>query len=209
MDQTIKQTLTGNTTCKLNNEKDLLSQNPQSYTATISGVNKVYSLFPGTVLFLGFYKGVGTLSVAVSNHEIVRYLNLTEIQEWSNSKVETGTYLGTANSRTGLQIEYCTQWKGESKYPVRINTDLYFKQNPIDILNGIYTPTNETDIRKGITRPNDIVTFTDDQKKEWESQAELDTSHEIDPDAFQITSPFNVPESARYMLSDNGGGRVH
>lgn len=159
--------LTGLTTCKLKNETDLKKTNPSSFTATISGVDKVYSLFPGTVLFLGYYKGMGTLTVAVSNHEIVRYLNLNQIQDWTFAELKKGDYIGTAYKQSGLQFEYATQWKGESPYPVRVKNNLFFKQNPIDILEGKYTPTREVDIQPGITLPRDKVEFTEDQLKEW------------------------------------------
>ena len=92
--------LTGTTTCKLNNEDDLKKANPKTYTATISGAKKVYNLFPGTVLFLGYYRKMGTVTIAISNHEIIRYCNLENIQYWSNSSALKGQYIGTAYART-------------------------------------------------------------------------------------------------------------
>ena len=167
MNSDIMKTLSGTASCKLVNEIDLNSDNPSNFTATISGIHNVYSLFPGTVLFLGYYKNMGTITIAVSNHEIIRYLNMKDIQSWSYSSIKRGQYLGQAYSRSGLQFEYCTQWKGESKYPVRVNNNIYFKQNPIDILNGIYVPTKEVDIQNGVTRPKQKVKFNEDQLLEW------------------------------------------
>lgn len=167
MDLKVLKALTGSTTGKLKNEDDLKKSNPKSYTATISGVKEVYNLFPGTVLFLGFYKKMGTATIAVSNHEIVRYCNLQDLQSWNYSKVKKGQLVGHAFAQSGLQFEYCTQWKGESKYPVRINNKLYFKQNPLDILNGIYVPKNEIDICYSSTLPGNKVSFTSQQLLEW------------------------------------------
>ena len=175
MNSAVMKALTGLTTCKLNNEKDLKTKTPQSFTAIITGATKIYSLFPGKVLYLGFYKGMGTLTISVSNHEFVRYLNMNDIQVWNNATIRAGQYLGTAYAKTGLQFEYCTQWQGESKYPVRINNNLYFKQNPIDILEGKYVPQNEINISPGITRPNDVVKFTADQLLEWGDDTDDDT----------------------------------
>lgn len=167
MNSKILNLLSGSTDGYLNNELDLNSKNPSNYTATISGVKIVYNLFPGKVLFLGYYQNKGTVTIAVSNHEIVRYLNLKDIQVWNVSKIDKGQLLGHVYSHSGLQFEYCTQWKGSSVYPVRINNNLYYKQNPIDILNGQYTPTLEVDVQSGITRPHDKIVFTPDQTKEW------------------------------------------
>jgi len=153
--------------CKLINEKDLSSKNPTSFTATISGVNKVYNLFPGIVLFLGYFEKMGTVTIAVSNHEIIRYLNLKDIQGWNYVKVAKGDYIGQAYPNKPMQFEYCTQWKGDSPYPVRVNNKLYFKQNPIDILNGLYVPKGEIDVQSGVVRPNDKVIFTEAQLLEW------------------------------------------
>lgn len=176
MDSEIKKTLTGNTTAKLDNEKDLSSNRPSSYTATISGVTTVYNLFPGTVVFLGYYQGSGSVYVEVSNHELIRYLNLNDIQVWKGSELEKGDVIGTVKSRVGLQVEYCTQWKGESPYPVRFNNRLFYKQNPIDILNGLYFPYKEITVKNGIVRPNDKITFTQDELKEWGKPVQGDST---------------------------------
>lgn len=167
MNSSIKQALTRATSCKLNNEDNLKKSNPSTFTATISGVTKVYNLFPGTVLFLGFYKKMGTVTVAISNHEIIRYCNLQDIQCWVNRPITKGQLVGTAFTASGLQFEYCTQWKGDSIYPVRINNNLYFKQNPLDILNGIYTPVKETNIQYTSLKVDDKVQFTSEQLLEW------------------------------------------
>lgn len=167
MDSKIKEALTGATTCKLDNEKDLLSKDPTNFTASISGVKKVYSLFPGKVLFLGFYNNMGTLVLSASNHEIIRYLNLKNIEAWSSQEIRQGDYLGESYANKPLLFEYCTHWKGDSVYPVRTNNNLYYKQNPIDILSGTYVPTPAITIQPGINTFNDRVEFTDDQRREW------------------------------------------
>ena len=174
MDSSILKTLSGATTGKLNNEKDLNSSDPQSFIATFSGITDVYNLFPGRVAYLGYYNNSGSVYVQVSNHELVRYLNLDTIEIYKGNYLVTGEKIGSVKAKRHLQFEYCTQWKGESIYPVRYNNKLYFKQNPIDLLNGLYVPQEEITIASGITRPNDTVEFTDDQSLEWRSMFDIE-----------------------------------
>ena len=158
----------GSTTYKLDNEKDLRSKNPTTYTATISGVKNVYAILPGTVLFLGYYKGTGTAYVSISKHEMVRYMNLKELAVWKGQEISKGDLIGTTLA-TPLQFEYCTVYQQGSKYPVRFADRTYYKQNPIDLLDGTYWPYKELDLRSGIVRTNNTFTFTEEQKKEWYS----------------------------------------
>lgn len=167
-------TLTGGKTCKLINESDLMSKRPTSFTAVISGVDEVYCLFPGTVEFIGSYKNDGTVTLLVTNHEIIRYLHLDDIPVIRNSLIETGAFLGKVPKRKNLEIEYCTQWRGESKYPIRLNTRTYYKQNPMDLLNGLYAPPREYAIEDGINRPNDTVELEPEQLLEWGTEAQYE-----------------------------------
>ena len=209
MDQQVMKTLTGGKTCKLINETDLNSNKPTSFTAKFSGVSEVYCLFTGTVEFYGYYNGVGTVTVLVTNHEIVRYINIDNIQLERNQFLEPGTLIGKANKRKGLAFEYCTQWRGESKYPIRLNNRTYYKQNPIDLLNGLYIPPRELEVEYGINRPDDTVEFTKEQLSEWSDQTNPNDFLQIDENAVQITSLTNIPKSALEMLSYNGGGKDH
>lgn len=167
MDSAILKTLTGSTTAKLKNESDLKKTNPSSYTATFTGVNRVYNLFPGTVLFLGYYKGLGTITVKVSPYEIIRYCNLTDMRVWYNSEVETTTFLGVADLHKGLQLEYCTSGPETSKFPVRINETTYYKQNPIKILDGEWTPQQSSLPQMSSVSNKNPIKFTEDQLLEW------------------------------------------
>lgn len=179
MDQDIMRTLSGHTNCILTNEKDLKSRRPKSFTALISNIDKVHNLFPGSVLYYGTFEGSGTVNIAVSNHEIVRYLYLSEINNWPGSNLEEGALIGTAGRRHTLGFEYCTQWRGDSKYPVRVLNRTYYKQNPIDLLDGAYIPPKESNVMYGINRPNDLVSLTQEQKKEW-SNPFINNDLEID-----------------------------
>ena len=162
--------LTGGSNYNFNNEKDLRSSRPSNYTATISGFTDVYNILPGTVLFLGYYKGNATVYLAVSKHEMIRYMNLKTFNVWKGQDVTKGEFIGTIGN-TPLQFEYCTVYKQESNYPVRFDSDItYYKQNPIDILDGVYWPYREEKVQKGIVRTNSPeYNFTSQQKHEWYS----------------------------------------
>lgn len=201
MDSAILKTLTGSTTAKLKNEVDLRRADPSSYTATFTGVNKVYSLFPGTVLFLGYYKGLGTVTVKVSPYELIRYCNLTDMRVWYNSEVETTTFLGIADPHKGLQLEYCTSGPETSKFPVRINETTYYKQNPIKLLDGEWTPQQPTEATEYLSFPSNTIELTNDEILEWGIPR---SAYGTDPDKI-ISNLNDMPESTIYMLSDNKG----
>ena len=167
MNGQIANTLTNNKHYSFVNEINLSSNRPKDYTAILNGFTQVYNIFEGTVVYIGVYKGDGTIYVQVSNHELIRYLHLKNIQVYKGSHVDIGYYLGDIANKDGLGFEYCTQWKGNSIYPVRYNNKLYYKQNPIDILSGNYNPISQVDITNGCILPHQKATFTEDELKEW------------------------------------------
>lgn len=157
--------LSGGKTYKLQNEKDLRSNRPSNYTATISGFKEVFNILPGTVLFLGFYKGTGSIYVEVSKHEMIRYMNFKTIDVWNGMELVKGTQLGVLDKP--LQFEYCTVYQQGSPYPVRFDFRTYYKQNPIDILDGVYWPYREISISNGVIRENNVYKFSEQERKEW------------------------------------------
>lgn len=168
MDSEVMNVLSGGSNFILHNEADLRSNKPKSYTATISGFTSVYNILPGEVLFLGSYEGTGTLYIAVSKHEMIRYMNLKTFSVWKGQQVTTGQYIGTTYNKP-LQFEYCTVYRQNSPYPVRFDYRTYYKQNPIDILDGVYWPYREPVKHSGIVRPGTKVGFTEEEKEEWYS----------------------------------------
>lgn len=203
MDSAILKTLTGSTTAKLKNESDLKKTSPSTYTATFSGVKKVYNLYPGTVLFLGYYKGLGTITVQVSPYEILRYCNLTDIQVWFNTEIETDDFLGIADPHKGLQIEYCTSGPDTSRFPVRINETTYYKQNPIELLNGNWSPEEPTESTDYLSFPSDTITMTNEEISEWGIPRPIFGS---DPEkVITVKDLSEMPNATRYMLSGNKG----
>lgn len=196
MDSTVAKTLAGKNKIVLTNESDLKSS--KICTASFSGVDKVYSLFPGTVLYIGIYKELGTLTILVSDYEIIRYLNIGDIQVNKGDSVSTSTFLGSVNSRHGLQLEYCSQWRGTSAMPVRLDDRTFFKQNPMDILNGRYKPDYHKEVDMGYTFPDTTKELTPAQQLEFSSDLAI-----VDSSAKQITNDEDITKAIRDMLSGN------
>lgn len=206
MDSLVLQILTGqsNSKAKLINEDDLKSDRPSNFTATIKDIDKVYALFPGQVLYVGYYEKMGTLTVQVADGEIIRYLNLTDIQLGLGETMNEGRYLGLADKQHGLQIEYCTQWQGESKMPVRVNTSTFFKQNPIAVLEGEYTPTYNKKPIQGYVQPDEIVELSKEQKNEFNNEA-LFAVPEITKGVYQVYDIQDIPPQGIDELTDGRG----
>lgn len=184
MDSTTLEILFGTDKVQLTNEKDLVSKRPSTFIAYFKGADKVFNLFTGKVIYIGCYKGMSTLSVSVSDGEIMRYLNLHNIQVVTGDIINPKKFLGEADSKNGFQLEYCSQWQAESVMPVRINNRTFFKQNPMNILNGQYKPTYNKQIVRGYTLPDDTVELTDAQKREFSGSNAV----KIEQGVKQITS---------------------
>ena len=202
MDSVTLKALTGLDNCTIGNVKDLMSNSPSSFTATILGANKVYNVFPGRVLFLGSYRNMGTVTVKVSPYEIIRYLNLSGIRAWLNTQLNAGDMIGQVYSRSVLQFEYCTSGPDTSAFPVRVNDTTYYKQNPLQIFTGVTVPEERQTAIDGLLPSSKQVKFTQDQQMEW-GYPEYNT---IDSNVYQVTNIKDAPEGAIAMLTGNYNG---
>lgn len=201
MDSTVMKTLTGGYSCRLVNETELLRKNPSSYTALITGIISVYSLFPGKLIFVGSDNDLATLDVEVAPNEVIRYLGFTSFDGWYGRSYEKGDYIGEVSFAKGLRIEYCTMTQDGSPFPVRIQDWMWYKQNPMKILNGSWTPATEKDPMGFVYRAYNNVPIEGDLKYAF------GTLERIVPDTSvsQITGMKNIPDAALDELSYNGG----
>jgi len=190
----ILKALTGSTSPVLLNERELNSSKVTSFTASFLGVNEVFCLFPGSAIFVGSFDGAESVNILVNKHELIRYTNLAVAPVVRDSQVPKGQKIGEVSPRKRFGFEYCTQWQGDSKYPVRFCGRLFFKQNPKDILNGIYVPPRDIELIEDFVPYYTDVEFTSEQAGEWDTVPEEGLS--VD----------DIPESAKLMLSDNNGG---
>lgn len=125
--------------------------------------DNVYNLFHGQIVYIGASNGRAVVNVKCNPSEVLRYGNLKELTCAKSYYAEKGAQLGVAD---GFVIfEYCTLWKGNSVYPVRINNFTYYKQNPSDILNGLYEVRRDGAQEQGyVVNGARITSFTDEQK---------------------------------------------
>lgn len=206
MDSLVLETLTGEqkSKAKLINEDNLKSSKPSSFTATIKDITKVHAIFPGRVLYIGYYEGMGTVTILVSDKEIVRYLNITNIQVPIGNIIKKNTYLGDADKKYGLQFEYCSEWQGASKMPVRLNNATYFKQNPIEIFEGLYVPEYVIVPEQGYVDPDTTSELTPEQKNEFGDYMfaipKIDNSN---PHNMPLLTMETMPESM-FLETSNG-----
>lgn len=125
--------------------------------------DNVYNLFHGQIVYIGASNGRAVVNVKCNPSEVLRYGNLKELTCAKSYYAEKGAQLGIAD---GFVIfEYCTLWKGNSVYPVRINNFTYYKQNPSDILNGLYEVRRDGAQEQGyVVNGARLTSFTDEQK---------------------------------------------
>ncbi len=98
--------------------------------------NEARCVAEGKVLFIGKIDRYYVVNIQCNASECIRYGHLTSINVKLNDIVKPGTLIGQADKF--VLFEYCTVAKGDSKYPVRIYTKTYYKQNPMKILESKY-----------------------------------------------------------------------
>lgn len=150
-------TLTGTAGSTIDN-KDTVSQ---IKTARVL-CDTVYNVAHGQIVYIGVENGRAVVNVKCNPSEVLRYGNLKELNCELNSFADIGAQLGVADGY--VEFEYCTAWKGQSNYPVRINKWTYYKQNPSDVLDGSYTVRRDGAQIQGYVLNRDRVRFTDEMK---------------------------------------------
>lgn len=99
------------------------------YTGTDITADNVYSYASGTVLTVSkedLLHYCVTIQYDVFN--ILRYNNLKTVAVGAGETVQNGSLIGTADRF--LRFEYATKEQGSSKWPVRVGTQTYWKQDP-------------------------------------------------------------------------------
>ena len=123
-----------------------------------------YSVTYGKVVYIGQeLDGTFTVCVSCNSNEMLRYGNITELYVGASDEVATKQELGRVNKY--VHLEYVTRWQGSSRFPVRINQYLYFKQDPVDIIDGTYLPAKDAPIQLDPTRNRSIVSYDSDEQQ--------------------------------------------
>ena len=126
----------------------------------------VYNVAHGQIVFIGEANGRAVVTVKCNPSEILRYGNLKEINCAINYFADKGAQIGIADEY--VEFEYCTLWKGQSNYPVRVGSTTYYKQDPTEILEGLYVVRRDGAQIQGYVRNRHRITeFTDEQKKKF------------------------------------------
>lgn len=113
-------------------EKHWCETPPYNTGMNIKG-NNVYSICPGTVLYVGKdLNNIYTVNVSVNMNQIIRYCNLKSVDVTSGDVIDMNDPIGVAHKY--VHFEYCTSEK--SNWPVRINNIQYYKHNPEGLLDG-------------------------------------------------------------------------
>ena len=105
------------------------------YTGTDITADSVYSYASGTVLTVSkedLLHYCVTIQYDVFN--ILRYNNLKTVAVGAGETVQNGSLIGTADRF--LRFEYATKEQGSSKWPVRVGTQTYWKQDPERLILG-------------------------------------------------------------------------
>lgn len=101
----------------------------QIYTGTDITADNVYSYASGVVLAAGKEDLLHyCVTVQYDVFNILRYCNLKTLNVGAGDTVQNGSLIGSADKF--LRFEYATKEQGSSKWPVRIGTQTYWKQDP-------------------------------------------------------------------------------
>ena len=98
--------------------------------------DECYNLLSGIVTCVSQGYDTYTVNVKISSTVLMRYGNLTEVYCEEGTGIETGDLIGLADGY--IIFEYCTS--EVSMFKVRIDSDIFYKQNPYNYLIEDNTP---------------------------------------------------------------------
>ena len=124
----------------------------------------VYNLYQGQIVYIGAANGRAVVNVKCNPSEVLRYGNLTELNCRKGYYAESGAQLGVADGY--VTFEYCTAWKGNSNFVVRVNGETFYKQDPTEVLNGKYAIRKDGAQEEGYVFKRDLRRFTSDEQYE-------------------------------------------
>lgn len=211
VDQEVVEMLTNGGTCEWINEANLKSKRPTSFTALIKTSGGVFSLYTSTLEFVGEFEGAVSVNLLVNDRELFRYTNLESAGgQWLHgTKLGSQILLGTPYKDKPFGFEYCTQWQGDSKYPIRINGRTYYRQNPSNILDGTYIPPAPVEVNEVYIDSNYIHEFDDEEADEWleyeQVLAILGLTEEDLDNEYQ--DPKDLPESFHAEFDESWDGQ--
>lgn len=88
----------------------------------------VYTYAPGVVLAAGSEDGLYTVTVQYDAFSCLRYGHLSSVEVGAGDIIQAGSKIGIADKY--LHFEYATKEKRNSVWPVRVGSQIYYKQDP-------------------------------------------------------------------------------
>ena len=135
---------------------------------TISGCEyydtKATCIVSGKVLFIGKSDIYYIVTIQSNSSECVRYGHLRSVNVKVNDIVTEGSLIGQTDKF--VLFEYCTVAKGTSKFPVRIYTKTYYKQDPMPLLDKKYEVITTPDLTF-VNKPGSLIKLTSEQQIEF------------------------------------------
>ena len=112
----------------IGSDKDPLYQEYKYHTGIdVYGVS-VYTYAPGVVLAVGQENGLYSVTVQYDAYSCLRYCHLSSVEVGAGDIVQAGSKVGKADKY--LHFEYATKDKKSSVWPVRVMSQIYYKQDP-------------------------------------------------------------------------------
>ena len=105
------------------------AKDPEYHPGIDLYAESAYSCSGGTVIALGFDGETYSVTVQQDVNTIFRYCNLSSVYISTGAEVQTGFRIGSSDDY--IHFEYCTRDQNDSKWPVRVGTEQYYKQNPL------------------------------------------------------------------------------
>lgn len=118
----------------IGNKKDALYKEHGYHTGIDIYADSVYSYASGVVTSIS--RGIKYYAVTVQYNALIslRYLHLKSVSVAAGQPIQQGFKIGNADKY--VHFEYVTKKQGDSLWAVRIGTEIYYKQNPTDMIGG-------------------------------------------------------------------------
>lgn len=137
--------------CVMSKDSDTYKKTKQYHTGIDLEADAVYSLYDGIIVMIGSDSRGYTVIVRTGSTFCISYSSMKELASIElGSDIHSGDKIGVVKNQ--VHVEYLT--RGESKWPVRIGQDTWYKTDTGDMF------TVLDDVETGINR-NDLFSYVD------------------------------------------------
>lgn len=126
----------------------------------------VYSMTSGYILFVGTSADeMKSVNVLCNDSQMIRYCNMKKLSVSAGDTLLPGQYIGECTQH--VKIEYCTEYQGSSKWPVRFFTHTFYKQNPEGLFTGTIQIQSDADSHWIADNDTEYNYLTEEESKEY------------------------------------------